>query len=156
MIMGSLNATVPVNLHTGQADPKMEHVIVKTVCDLLNHEGGTLLIGVADDGTVPGIGPDLKTLGTKRNADGYELHLRQVLDASPSAVTAQTVRIRFSDELGPVICLVTAAAAADPVFARPAKGTDSAEWEFWVRVGNATKKLQGNAMLEYQRQHWDS
>jgi hypothetical protein len=93
-------STARVNLHTGEADPKMEHVIVKTVCGLLNHEGGTLLIGVADDGQVLGIEPDLRTLGPKGNADGYELHLRQLLDTSLSAVTAQTVRIRFHTKLG--------------------------------------------------------
>ncbi len=73
-------STARVNLHTGEADPKTEHVIVKTVCGLLNHEGGTLLIGVADDGQILGIEPDLRTFGAKGNTDGYELHLRQLLD----------------------------------------------------------------------------
>src|ERR1700760_1483471 len=85
---------------------KMEHVIVKIVCGLLNHEGGTLLIGVADDGQILGIEPDLRTLGAKGNTDGYELHLRQLIDASLSVVTAQTVRIRFHVEQGRQICAV--------------------------------------------------
>jgi hypothetical protein len=142
-----------VNLHTGEADPKMEHVIVKTVCGLLNHEGGTLLIGVADDGQVLGIERDLRTLGAKSNADGYELHLRQLLDTSLSVVTAQTVRIRFHDWQGSQLCTVTVAASAKPVFARAGKGSP-AGWEFWVRIGNATKQLHGEDMMDYQRQHW--
>jgi hypothetical protein len=147
-------STARVNLHTGEPDPKMEHVIVKTVCGLLNHEGGTLLIGVADDGQALGIEPDLRTLGVKGNADGYELHLRQLLDTSLSVVTAQTVRIRFHDRQGRQLCAITVAASAKPVFARPAKGSSSAGSEFWVRIGNATKQLHGEDMMDYQRQHW--
>ena len=43
------------NIHAGQADKKMEHVITKTVCGFLNSEGGTLLIGVNDAGQVVGL-----------------------------------------------------------------------------------------------------
>jgi hypothetical protein len=68
--------TSRANLHTGQTDPKMEHVIVRTACSLLNHEGGTLLVGVADDGTVPGIESDLETLDPTGGANGYELQRR--------------------------------------------------------------------------------
>jgi hypothetical protein len=147
-------STARVNLHTGQADPKIEHVIVKTVCGLLNHEGGTLLIGVADDGQILGIEPDLHTLGAKGNVDGYELYLRQLIDTSLSVVTAQTVRIRFHPEEERQICAVTVAASAKPVFAKPAKGSVAGGSEFWVRIGNATKQLHGKDMLDYQQQHW--
>lgn len=147
-------STARVNLHTGQADPKMEHVIVKTVCGLLNHEGGTLLIGIADDGQILGIEPDLRTLGAKGNTDGYELYLRQLLDVNLSAVTAQTVRIRFHARLERQVCAITVAASAKPVFAKPPKGSDSGGSEFWVRTGNATKQLYGDGMIDYQQQHW--
>jgi hypothetical protein len=147
-------STARVNLHTGEADPKMEHVIVKTVCGLLNHEGGTLLIGVADDGQILGIEPDLRTLGAKGNTDGYELHLRQLLDASLSVVTAQTVRIRFHTRQGLQLCAITVAASARPVFAKSAKGSATTGSEFWVRIGNATKQLHGEDMIDYQQQHW--
>jgi hypothetical protein len=147
-------STARVNLHTGQADPKMEHVIVKTVCGLLNHEGGTLLIGVADDGQVLGLDQDLKTLGAKGNADGYELYLRQFLDSNLSAVTAQTVRIRFHTIDENQLCAVTVAASGKPVFAKPAKGSGTDGSEFWVRIGNATKQLHGDDMIDYQQQHW--
>lgn len=147
-------STARVNLHTGQADAKMEHVIVKTVCGLLNHEGGTLLIGVADDGQILGLDDDLKTLGAKGNADGYELYLRQFLDLNLSAVTAQTVRIRFHTTGQRQLCAVTVAASGKPVFAKPAKGSGTDSSEFWVRIGNATKQLHGDDMIDYQQQHW--
>ncbi len=108
----------------------MEHLIVKAVCGFLNHKGGTLLIGVAGDGQILGIEPDLRTLGAKGNTDGYELHLRQLLDTSLSAVTAQTVRIRFCARQGHQLCAGTVAASA-----KLAKGTAATGSEFWVRIG---------------------
>jgi hypothetical protein len=149
-------STARVNLHTGQVDPRMEHVIVKTVCGLLNHEGGTLLIGVADDGTILGIEPDLATLGNKPNADGFELYLRQLLEASLTTTTAQTVRIGFFNRDLKQVCKVAVAASGKPVFARPGKGSGSQAVEFWVRIGNATKQLHGDDMVDYQRDHWES
>lgn len=142
------------NLHTGGPDPRLEHVIVKAVCGFLNAEGGALLIGVADDGAVLGLDADLSTLGAKANADGYELFLRQLLEANLSVTTAATVRVRFPIVEGKLVCAVTVAASGKPVFAKAPKGGDANAMEFWVRVGNATKQLYGDDMVEYQDQHW--
>jgi predicted HTH transcriptional regulator len=38
-------------------DPKLEHVIVKTIAGLMNAEGGTLLIGLDDNGHMLGLQP---------------------------------------------------------------------------------------------------
>jgi len=147
-------STARWNAHTGQHDPRLEHVIVKTVCGFLNAEGGSLLIGVEDAGALLGLEPDLGTLGTKPNADGYELFLRQLLDANLSMSTAATVRIRFPSMDGKQICLVSVAASGKPIFAKPPKGSGTDGSEFWVRIGNATKQLHGDDMLEYQDAHW--
>jgi len=147
-------STARFNSHTGCADPKLEHVIVKTVCGFLNAEGGNLLIGVNDDGQVLGLEEDYKTLGSKANADGYELFLRQLLDNELSATTAATVRIRFPPAHSATICVVTVAPSGKPVFAKPPKASGTTGFEFWVRIGNATKQLYGDDMVHYQDDHW--
>ncbi|MGH1552065.1 AlbA family DNA-binding domain-containing protein [Streptomyces sp. L7] len=128
------------------------HNIVKAVCGFLNGEGGNLFIGVTDDGTVLGIGNDLATLESQATVDGYELFVRQ-LDSGLSTPTATTVRVRFPEISGNVVCQVSVAAAGRPVFARPVKGGNDAT-DFWVRVGNATKQLHGDDLLRYQEEHW--
>jgi hypothetical protein len=55
---------------------------------------------------------------------------------------------------GRQVCAVIVAASAKPVFAKPAKSSDGSGSEFWVRVGNATKQLHGDAVIDYQQQHW--
>ena len=97
-----------------RADKKMEHVITKTVCGFLNAEGGTLLIGVGDDGAVVGLADDMKTLGPKGNLDGYELFLRQHLDNNLSIQTAGIVQIRFERINGAEVCAVAVAASGKP------------------------------------------
>jgi hypothetical protein len=147
-------STARWNLHTEQPDPKLEHVIVKAVCGFLNAEGGTLLIGVDDNGRVLGLHNDFSTLGGKGNLDGYELFLRQLLDINISVATAGTVRVRFESVGGQHICVVSAAASGKPVFAKPPKGSASNAEEFWVRTGNSTRQLHGDDLLEYREQHW--
>lgn len=143
------------NAHTGEADARLENVIVKTVCGFLNAEGGTVFIGVADDGRPVGIDADLSTLRNKANVDGYELFLRQLLETSLSVSTAGTVRITFETLHGVQVCAMTVAASGKPVFAKPLKGQGGAEAsEFWVRTGNQTRQLHGDDMVHYQSEHW--
>lgn len=143
------------NPYAARHEPKMEHVVVKAVCGFLNAEGGSLLIGVSDAGEVLGLENDFQTLGDKPDPDGYELFLRQLMDANLSIATASTVRIRFHEVEGRSICVVSVAASGKPVFAKTAKGSGSEGWDFWVRIGNATKQLHGDDMVEYQGAHWE-
>jgi hypothetical protein len=147
-------STARWNLRLGATDKKLEHVIVKTVCAFFNAEGGTLLIGVDDSGSAVGLDNDFRSLGPKGNKDGYELYLRQLLDNALSVPTAGLVRIRFESLKGREVCVVSVAAAGRPVFARPAEGGGQGPSEFWVRIGNASKQLHGDDMVEYQALHW--
>ena len=145
-------STARVNLHTGKVDRKIEHVIVKTVCGFLNGEGGTLFIGIADNGAFLGLDDDLATLRGRGGRDGYELFLRQCLDNGLSSPTAGVVSIAFEEFEGREVCVVKVAASGRPVFAKSLG--DAIAAEFWVRVGNATKQLHGDDMLAYQAERW--
>ena len=146
-------STARWNVRAERADKKMEHVIGKTVCGFLNAEGGTLLIGVDDDAAVLGLENDYGTLGAKGNMDGYELFLRQYLDSLLSIQTAGIVRISFEQKGGHDVCIVSVAASGRPVFAKPFEGGAQPS-EFWVRIGNATKQLHGDDMVDYRENHW--
>jgi len=66
--------TLRVNLHTGQNDVKLEHAVLKTLAAFLNSKGGTLFVGVNDDGEVIGLEND-KFL----NRDKMALHLDNLI-----------------------------------------------------------------------------
>lgn len=141
------------NVMAGRQDARMEHAMVKTVCGFLNAEGGALVIGVDDTGEVVGLVDDMRTLGSKPNRDGYELFLRQCLDNNLSVQTAGIVKLRFEVVRGEDVCVVSVAASGRPVFAKPAEGGNGPS-EFWVRIGNSTRQLHGDDMLEYRTNHW--
>ena len=147
-------STARWNIRAEMADKKMEHIIVKTVCGFLNAEGGTLLIGVDDDSSAVGLGLDYALMGSKGDRDGYELWLRQHLDNALSMQTAGVVRISFDDLDGEDVCIVSVGASGRPVFSKPVEGSGD-HTEFWVRIGNATKQLHGDDMVNYQSDHWD-
>lgn len=144
-------STARWNLKADRPDKKMEHVVAKTVCGFLNADGGKLLIGVDDDGQPVGLEKDLATLG-KKDLDGFELWLRQHLDVTLSILTAQVVKIHFGEVAGKDVALVTVSPSGKPVFCRPVDG--NAATEFWVRIGNQTRQLHGDDMVDYQEAHW--
>ena len=144
-------STARWNLNTGASDKKMEQIIVKTVCGFMNAEGGSVLIGVDDDGAVLGLTKDYSTL-SKSNRDGLELHLRQLLEAALSVPTAGVVRIRFETLDNEDVCIINVAPSGKEVFAKNAEGNDMSN--FWVRIGNQTKQLHGDDMVTYMNDHW--
>ena len=100
-------------------------VIAKAVAGFLNTEGGALLIGVDDSGTVLGLVNDFSTVRGS-DADRFELWLRDFLATTLGQNAAATPVIDFTpvtvDGAGTFICRVTCPASPRPVFVRSAEG----------------------------------
>ena len=69
-------STLRVNLHTNQPDTRMELTILKTLAGFLNKDGGTLVIGVSDNGTPLGIDVD-----NFQSEDAMNLHLVNIVQS---------------------------------------------------------------------------
>ncbi len=140
-------STARVNLRTGQRDDRMELVVAKTVAAFLNAAGGTLVIGVDDDGTPLGLDADLATV-KQPDADRFELWLRDHLQSRLGMPAASLAHVDF-DTLGDdalLACRITCPPSTEPVYLRPAKG---AAPELWVRVGNSTRGLDVDDAVRY-------
>lgn len=152
-------STARINLHTGDKDPRIELVIAKTVAAFLNAEGGTLLIGVDDDGRVLGLADDLATLKTP-DADRYELWLRDLLTTTLGLAATAPIAVDFATmtaEAGPqaggpaTLCRVQVTASPRPVYLLP---TRNAPREFWVRTGNSSRQLAVDQAAYYFMHRW--
>ena len=130
---------------------KSEQIIVKTIAGFMNNEGGTLLIGVADDGRVTGLEEDYGTL-SKANRDGFELFLTQLISDKLTGPSPTLCNITFHDLDGKDVCRIDVAASAKPVFACPLNGKEATD--FWVRQGNRTDQFHGTVLTEYLEDHW--
>lgn len=143
-------STLRWDLHRKQVNKDLQKVIAKTVAGLLNFEGGTLLIGVADDGTVLGLDDDLKTLSSQ-SFDAFYQTLVNVLENYLGVEFAQFVHVEFEDHPEGTVCRIDVEPAPMPVFLG---GGDTKE--FYVRAGNTTRQLDAAAAHDYIGMHWDT
>ena len=124
----------------------MTHTVLKTIAAFLNTEGGDLLIGVADDGSIVGIERD-----QLESDDKFMRHLAQVVrnGLGDRASTCIDPKTQIVD--GKTICLVTCQRSPEPVFLKW-RGVEAAPGgDFYVRSGPGTVKLNPNSAREYIR-----
>ncbi|MCB9619808.1 MAG: DUF262 domain-containing protein [Sandaracinus sp.] len=140
------------NLHTRARDEKLEQVIVKTVAGFLNADGGTLLIGVNDDGEAVGLANDYE-LTKKGNRDGFELFLSDLFETHLGKPTLGQLSVTFEAVDSHDVCRVDVRPSIRPVFVKPPKGPKTAD--FYVRFGNSTRQLHADEVLDYEKEHWD-
>ncbi|MFD0331644.1 helix-turn-helix domain-containing protein [Streptacidiphilus monticola] len=138
-------------MRTGERDERLEHVVAKTVAGFLNADGGTLLIGVDDAGTVVGVEYDYRLL-RQPDRDRYELWLHDLLGGYLGRSALSRLRIGFARLDGHDVCRIDVQPAPGPVFLHAPKGQRTAD--FHVRLGNSTRLLLTDEALDYIRGHW--
>jgi hypothetical protein len=132
----------------GQVNKALRHSVLKTMCAFLNSAGGTLVIGVEDDGNLSGLENDLKTVGS--SVDKYEALLNTQTVEYIGAQYSPFIDIRFESPNGVQVCVVEVARSPEPVFLRSPRGS-----EFYVRVGNTSRVLDPEQTFEYTQTNWE-
>jgi ATP-dependent Lon protease len=132
-------------------DAAMELAVVKTVAGFLNAKGGTLLIGVDDDGQVLGLDNDYK-ITPKGNKDGFELWLSNTFMSCLGKTESLGLQTSFAAIDGKDICLVEVQPSSKPVFVNAPKS--KVEDEFYVRMNNQTQRLSKSELLDYEKSRW--
>lgn len=127
----------------------LQKSVAKSVAAFMNSDGGTLLIGVADDKTIVGIERDYPLLGERQNRDGFEQTLVSVLISSLGEEFLQFVTRSFEGVNGATVCVVDVKGSPRPVYL-----ADGDKVEFYVRIGNVTRSLDPQATVEYIGMHW--
>ncbi|MCB1037593.1 MAG: ATP-binding protein, partial [Acidobacteria bacterium] len=127
-------------------DKAVTHAVLKTVAAFLNTEGGDLLIGVADDGSIVGIEKD-----RLESDDKFMLHLAQVVrnglgDRAGTCLDPKTQIVG-----GKTVCAVSCQRSPEPVFLKWKGLESSPQGDFFVRSGPGTIKLPPESAAEYIR-----
>ena len=120
---------------------------LKTIAAFLNSEGGTLVIGVEDDGSIYGLEADLKLLGGSR--DKFQQILSSIINECIGPHVSPYYKVRFEGVNGHDVCVVDVERSSERVFTKTEKGK-----EFFIRTGNTTKSLDPEQTQEYIEQHW--
>jgi hypothetical protein len=136
------------NPHSGKPDNNIRNGIVRAIAALLNSDGGTLLIGVGDDGTVIGVEDEYAIANpSKGNWDGYELFLADLLNKSLSLPAAfHYYDIRREQVDGRDVAMVAVQPGPQAVYL---------DNRLYVRTGSQSRELNGPDLIAYVRQRWE-
>jgi len=136
------------DLRENKLNRTLEGVVLKTIAGYMNGSGGTLLIGVADDGSLLGLAQDYKTL-KKQDRDGFEQALMTAIATKLGADACHCVQTIFHRLAGLEICRVVVAPTRRPVYV---KEGDSPR--LYVRTGVSTRELNVQEAINYTAERW--
>lgn len=133
-------SSLRTNLKTGEKDVRMERAVLKTVVAFLNSQGGTLLVGVADDGTI--IGADLAAFDESR--DKLLLHFNSLVTSQIGSEFLPFVSYALVECDGKPVLRVVCKRSDSPVFLK-----EGQDMTFFVRSGPSSIDLHGLDLLYY-------
>jgi len=122
--------------------------VLKTVAAFLNSGGGTLIIGVEDDGTVCGLDGDLRLQAG--SIDRFENLLATLISQKIGARVSPLYTMRFDEVEGRQVCILDVKRSSKPVYLETSKGK-----QFFVRSSNSTRALDVEEARDYEIQNWD-
>jgi predicted HTH transcriptional regulator len=127
----------------------LEGVILKTLAGFMNSSiGGTLLVGVADNGEVIGLEKDYQTL-KRPDQDGFEQAVMTAISSNLGADLCSLVHVLFHVIDGKHVCRLIVSPANRPVFIEQGNAQ-----KFYVRTGGATRDLNIKEALDFIGARW--
>ena len=135
-------STVRMNLKNGKAGKEIEFAWLKAVIAFLNSDGGSLLIGVADDGRIHGLEAD-----NFENDDRCLLHIKNLFNQHVGAEFSDFADFTLVEIEEKKVLIVECHPAGKPVFLKVGKNE-----EFYIRSGPSNSKLTPSQMIRYIQQ----
>jgi hypothetical protein len=132
-------STVRMNLKSGKPGKEIELAWLKAVVAFLNTAGGTVLIGVGDNGDLVGIGAD-----GFENDDKCLLHLKNLFSRHIGAEFSRHISFKLLTVCEKTVVVIECERAKEPVFL--VNGDDE---EFYVRTGPSSVRLPPSKLLKY-------
>jgi len=137
--------TLSLDVKKQTKEKYIELSALKTIVAFLNTEGGVLLVGVTDDGQIPGINIEIEKFH-RGNTDKFLLHFKNLL------------KTRVGEEFYPYINYKLVRMSTSSVLAVKCKESKSPCYldnaEFYVRTNPATDKLEGPKLVQYVKNHF--
>ena len=129
------------NIRTGQKDKEIEKSSLKNIVGFLNADGGTLLIGVTDNGEIKGVEEDFFT-----SADKYKLNFKNSINSKIGSEFYSLIDYDLFNVAGYQVLRVDCKASSEPCFYD--------QTEFFVRTNPATDKLEGKKQIDYIKERF--
>jgi hypothetical protein len=131
--------TLRTNKHTGEVDSRIEMSILSILAGFLNNNGGTLIVGLSDDGYPTNLRDD-----NFANEDEMSLYLVDLVKERMGSQALLSIHVNFDDYNGNRIMLVRCTRAQVPIFVE-----DVDVKRFFIRTGSLTIELDAEQIEEY-------
>lgn len=141
-------STARWDLRANKVSRGLADVVARTIAGFANGAGGSLLIGVDDDGGIVGLEPDFQTL-KKKDRDGFAQFVITLVSERLGRHNCKFVHVLFAEVDGHDICRVVVEPADAPVYFH-----DGKQAHLFVRTGNATRELDAREVLQYAASRW--
>jgi len=139
--------TLALDVRKGTKESYIEKMVLKTIAAFLNSRGGTLLVGIADDGSITGLQAEMDAF-FKGSRDDLLKHFKNILRRSIGETFYPLIDYDTVDVNGQQVLRVDCRESDKECF------LDSTE--FYVRTNPATDQLNGEKMVEYIRRRFRS
>jgi len=133
--------TFSKNIHTGKNDIEIKKSSLKTLVGFLNADGGTLLIGIADNGEIKGVEDDFF-----KSSDDYIKNFKNHIKDKIGQEFYPLINYDLYLVNGKSVLKVNCEAANEPCFYE--------QKEFYVRTNPATDKLEGKVQHDYIKERF--
>jgi hypothetical protein len=140
-------STLRWHLYAERIDKEMEHSVLKTIAAFLNADGGTLLVGVSDDGETL----DVLDLDGFQSEDRMLLHLTNIIKERIGPTYMRFLRMSFEAVGEQRVLRVDCRPSITPVYVR-----QNGHERFYVRTGPATSALEPSQMMAYARTRFEA
>ncbi|MDE0941809.1 MAG: ATP-binding protein [Alphaproteobacteria bacterium] len=128
----------------------LETVIAKTIAGFCNTRGGSLVIGVADDGNIVGLEHDYGTL-KNQNRDGLERAVADIVKKKLGGDIIPMVHFSFLEIDGRDVCMLSIEPTSRAVYLDEGNAST-----FYIRSGNSTRHLDVREALEFAKSRWQT
>ena len=141
-------STLSIDLKDGKKQKFIEDASMKNIVAFINSDGGTLLIGVSDDGVILGIDKDKKLY--QNSTDKFLLKLKNMIKERIGEDYYPFINSSVISVLGKEIAKVDCEPSKKPCFL---DGRD-----YYVRTNPGTDKLEGQTLMNYitNRNHFNN
>jgi len=134
--------------HLQKVNKALENVIIKAISGFMNTQGGSILIGVADDGTVLGLREDYQTLGRK-DSDGFTQLLMSTIATKMGTPACKLVKILFYNHGGKEVCRIIVLPSPIPIYTK-----EENQSRFFVRTGSGTREMDIHEAVTFIKTKW--
>jgi hypothetical protein len=137
-------STLSYDLKTFQHNAKLEHGVLKTIAAFCNSEGGTLLIGIADNGDVHGLDDDFSLLNKKNEPrDAFKQKLDGLITKHLDDHVHGLVHIGIEPYKQKLVAKVVVRPSGKAVFLD--------KTEFFIRRNAGSIPISGDDLFNYMR-----